>query len=159
MITALAATACRAQNCGWARIDHEVSYDESGIWNPTVYRSIAGGLTLAQLGGALWRARTPASARPWQGLDSQIVGAVAAEASKYIFTRARPTQGQQPRLWFQGSGHYSFPSGEATSAAALVTPHVLRYAHDEPLTYGLLLLPLYVGRGASRTRPTGRPTY
>ena len=147
-VTALAAATCHAQNCGWARIDHEVSYDASGMWNPTVYRSIASGLTLAQLGGALWEGSESRFGRTmWQGLDSQIIGGLTAEAGKYIFTRARPSQGNNPCLWFQGPSHYSFPSGEATSAAALVTPYVLEYAHDDPVVYGLLLLPLYVGAG------------
>ena len=32
-----------AQNCGCSRIDHRVSYDASGMWNPCVYRGIVGG--------------------------------------------------------------------------------------------------------------------
>ena len=48
-------------------------------------------------------------------------------------------------MWFQGGSNYSFPSGEASVAAGLVTPYVLEYAREYPATYALLLLPLYVG--------------
>src|SRR5262249_5788701 len=50
-----------------------------------------------------------------------------------------------PCLWFQGGSNHSFPSGEAAVAAGLVTPYVLEYGRDYPLTYALLPLPLYVG--------------
>jgi len=144
----LPALTCQAQNCGWSRIDHEVSYSSSGIWDPTVYRSIVGGLTLAQIGGAFWEGSdTRLGKTMWQGIDSEIVAGVAAQAGKYIFTRARPNQGDNPCLWFQGGSHYSFPSGEASVAAALVTPYILEYGADNPATYGLLVLPLYVGAG------------
>ena len=83
----------------------------------------------------------------WQGIDSEIISDVAAQAGKYVFTRARPTSGNNPCLWFQGGHNYSFPSGEAAVAAGLVTPYVLEYGPDYPLTYALLLIPLYVGAG------------
>ena len=139
---------CAAQNCGWSRVDHEVAYDASGMWNPTVYRSIVGGLTLAQIGGAVWDgSETRFGKTMWQGIDAELITGVTAQAGKYIFTRARPTQGDNPCLWFQGGSHYSFPSGEASVAAALVTPYILEYGAENPATYGLLLLPLYVGAG------------
>ena len=139
---------CAAQNCGWSRVDHEVAYNASGIWNPTVYRSIVGGLTLAQIGGAVWEgSETRFGKTMWQGIDAELIAGVSAQAGKYIFTRARPTQGDNPCLWFQGGSHYSFPSGEASVAAALVTPYILEYGSESPATYALLLLPLYVGAG------------
>ncbi|HTN50340.1 MAG TPA: phosphatase PAP2 family protein [Burkholderiaceae bacterium] len=143
----------REQNCGWSKIDHEVAFSESGVWNPTAYRGLMITLTLGQIGGALWLgADEPLGRTMWQGIDSQILTAVGAEAGKYIFTRARPTQGNNPCLWFQGSGHYSFPSGEAASAAALVTPYILQYAREQPLVYSLLLVPIYVGAGRIRNQ-------
>jgi undecaprenyl-diphosphatase len=48
---------------------------------------------------------------------------------------------------FQGGSNYSFPSGEAATAAGLVTPYVLEYGSEHPAAYSLLLLPLYVGVG------------
>jgi membrane-associated phospholipid phosphatase len=83
----------------------------------------------------------------WQGIDSEIIGGVSATAGEYIFTRVRPSTTDNPCLLFQAGSNYSFPSGEASVAAALVTPYVLEYGSDYPATYALLLLPLYVGAG------------
>jgi undecaprenyl-diphosphatase len=138
-----------AQNCGWSHIDHRVSYEASGPWNPDVYRNVMAGLTIAQLAGALWEGseNSRLGKTMWQGIDSEIIGGVTAEAGKYIFTRVRPAVEDNPCLWFQGGSNHSFPSGEASVAAALVTPYILEYAAEQPLTYALLLLPLYVGAG------------
>jgi PAP2 superfamily len=137
-----------AQNCGWSRIDHRVGYDESGIWNPNVYRGVVGALTLAQIGGAIYEgSETRFGKTMWQGMDSEIISAVTANLSKYAFTRVRPSNTDNPCLWFQGGSNYSFPSGEAATAAGLVTPYVLEYGSEHPAAYGLLLLPLYVGAG------------
>ena len=125
-----------------------MSYDASGIWNPNVYRGIVGALTVAQVGGAVWEGSESRFGKTmWQGIDSEIIGGVAATAGKYIFTRTRPSTADNPCLWFQHGSNYSFPSGEAAVSAALVTPYVIEYAHDYPATYALLLLPLYVGAG------------
>ena len=137
-----------AQNCGWSRIDHEVSYDASGVWNPNSYRDLVGALTIAQVGGAIWEGSEDRIGKTmWQGIDSEIISALGAEAGKYIFTRTRPAAENNPCLWFQGRHNYSFPSGEASVAAGLVTPYVLEYGPEYPLTYALLLVPLYVGAG------------
>lgn len=144
----LAPLAAGAQDCGLSRVDHLVSYDASGIWNPNVYRGLVGALTVGEIGGAVWEgAQSRFGKTMWQGIDSEIIAGVGAEAGKYIFTRTRPAQANNPCLWFQGKSNYSFPSGEAAVAAALVTPYVLEYASDYPATYALLLLPLYVGAG------------
>ena len=139
---------CGAQNCGWSRVDHVVAYDSSGVWNPNVYRAIVGGLTVAQIGGALWDGSETRFGRTmWQGIDAELIGAATAAVGKDIFTRARPNQGGNPCLWFQGGSNYSFPSGEASVAAALVTPYILEYGSEHPAVYALMLLPLYVGAG------------
>lgn len=145
---ALVAPAAVAQNCGWSRIDHTIGYSDSGAWNPAVYRSVVGALTAAQVGGAVSEGSESRFGRTlWQGIDAEIVGGVAATAGKYVFTRVRPSTEENPCLWFQGGSNYSFPSGEASVAAALVTPYVLEYGAEHPATYALLLLPLYVGAG------------
>ena len=59
--------------------------------------------------------------------------------------RARPSMQDNP--WFQGGHNHSFPSGEASVAAGLVTSYILEYVGDYPATYFLALLPLYVGAG------------
>ena len=149
-LLAISVTALPAfgQNCGWSHIDHTISYDASGVWNPNVYRGLVGALTAAQIGGAVWEGSdTRFGKTMWQGIDSEIIAGVSATAGKYIFTRTRPSTATDPCLWFQGSSNYSFPSGEASVAAALVTPYVLEYGAEYPATYALLLLPLYVGAG------------
>ena len=136
------------QNCGWSRVDHLVSYDASGIWNPNVYRGVVGALTIAEIGGAVWEgAESRFGKTMWQGIDSEIIADLSAEAGKYIFTRTRPSTTNNPCLWFQHGSNHSFPSGEASVSAALVTPYVLEYGSEYPATYALLLLPLYVGAG------------
>jgi membrane-associated phospholipid phosphatase len=136
------------QDCGLSRIDHTVSYSDSGIWNPNVYRGIVGALTVGQIGGAVWEgAESRFGKTMWQGVDAQLIAGVSAEAGKYIFTRTRPNTVNNPCLWFQGGSNHSFPSGEASFSAALVTPYVLEYARENPAAYALLLLPLYVGAG------------
>jgi len=149
-LLAISVTALPAfgQNCGWSHIDHTISYDASGVWNPNVYRGLVGALTAAQIGGAVWEGSdTRFGKTMWQGIDSEIIAGVSATAGKYIFTRTRPSTANDPCLWFQGGSNYSFPSGEASVAAALVTPYVLEYGAEYPATYALLLLPLYVGAG------------
>jgi undecaprenyl-diphosphatase len=148
MVASALAAPALAQNCGWSRIDHEVSYDASGMWNPNVYRGVVGVLTIAEIGGALWEGSESRFGKTmWQGIDSEIISGVGATAGKYIFTRVRPSTENNPCLWFQGGHNYSFPSGEAAVAAGLVTPYVIEYARDYPAAYALLLLPLYVGAG------------
>jgi membrane-associated phospholipid phosphatase len=137
-----------AWSCGWSVIDHRWDYDASGMWAPNVYRGILGFLTVAQVGGALWEGSETALGKTmWQGIDAQLIGVVASEGMKRVFTRERPAQTDDPCNWFSGGSNHSFPSGEATTAAALVTPYVLEYGRDHPSTYALLLLPLYVGVG------------
>jgi undecaprenyl-diphosphatase len=149
----LLASACHAQNCGWSRVDHLVSYSDTGVWDPNVYRGLVGALTIAQIGGAVWEgSETRFGKTLWQGFDSQLIAAAAATAGKYIFTRVRPSTTDNPCLWFQGGSNYSFPSGEASVSAALVMPYVLEYAEEQPATYALLLLPLYVGAARLKTQ-------
>lgn len=145
---ALNAAASWAQDCGLSRIDHRVSYDASGIWNPNVYRGIVGALTVAEVGGAVWEgSETRFGKTMWQGIDSELISAAAATVGKYAFTRVRPTTENNPCLWFQGGSNYSFPSGEASVAAGLVTPYILEYGSEYPATYLLALIPIYVGAG------------
>jgi membrane-associated phospholipid phosphatase len=68
---------------------------------------------------------------------------LTSEAGKYIFSRARPTQTDDPNQWFQGSGHHSFPSGEVTLVSAAISLFVFECAHDQPWTLALEALPLY----------------
>jgi membrane-associated phospholipid phosphatase len=147
-LAALALTPAYASACGWSSIDHRVSQDESGMWDPNVYRGVMIGASAAILGGALWEgAESRLGKTLWQDVDGQVIGAASTEVLKHVFTRARPAQIDDPCKWFQGGGHYSFPSGEAAWSASIVTPLILEYGSDHPAVYALLLLPAYVGAG------------
>ena len=132
--------------CGWSTIDHKIAYDQSGVWNPDAYRNLLIGLSVAQIGGALWEgAESRFGKTMWQGIDAQLISAATVGVTKRILTRVRPTETNDPCEWFAHGSNYSFPSEEAALAAALVTPYVLEYGEEYPATYGLLLLPLYIG--------------
>jgi membrane-associated phospholipid phosphatase len=138
-----------ACDCTYADgVDHKVNADTSGVWNPDVYRGMLLGLTVGQIGLALWEGgETRLGDTAWRGIDSEIIGAASAEVLKHVFTRVRPSQTDNPGLWFQGEPNHSFPSGEAATAAAIVTPYILEYGKDHPSVYALALVPLYVGVG------------
>ena len=138
---ALAATAAFA-----AGIDHRLTYDNSGIWNHNVELVVMDTMIAGELGCGLWEGgETTLGKTCWQAIDSSAVSGVLAQAGKYIFTRARPSQTDNPNLWFQGHSDGSFPSGEVTAVTSIVTPFILQYGHDYPATYALALLPLYSG--------------
>ena len=141
------ATFCLSQ-LSLAQFDHKITYDNSGIWSHNSQQAVQD-LTFALiLGGGLWEGGQDRLGKTyWQSLDSIALGAVASTAGKYIFTRARPSQTDDPNKWFQGHGHYSFPSGEVTFESAAVAPFVLEYGKEYPAAYALELLPLYVAVG------------
>jgi undecaprenyl-diphosphatase len=125
-------------------IDHVVSYDNSGIWKRSNQLALYYGLIGGEIAGALWLGGEDRLGKTfWQAIDSSALGGVTNEALKHIFTRSRPAQSPDPHLWFQGGGHYSFPSGEVTAVTAIVTPFVLEYGSDHPELYALELLPAY----------------
>jgi membrane-associated phospholipid phosphatase len=125
-------------------IDRVINFDQSGIWNRNVQKGIEYGSIAAELAGALWYGGDDRLGKTfWQSIDSSVLGGISSEAMKHIFTRSWPDQGGDPNQWFQGSGHYSFPSGEVTLVTAVVTPFMFEYGHDHPGVYALALLPAY----------------
>ena len=125
-------------------IDHLVEYENSGIWKRSNQTALINILIGGEIAGALWEGGDTRLGKTfWQSIDSSAIGALSSEALKRIFTRSRPDQSPDPNLWFQGHGHYSFPSGEVTAVTAIVSPFVFEYAHDYPAVYALELLPLY----------------
>ena len=135
-----------SDSCFWSVIDHKWTKDESGIWNPTVYRNLTRGLTAAQIASGLWEgAESHFGKTAWQSMDAEILAAGSTEIMKRVFTRVRPADTDDPCQFFAHGSNRSFPSGEAAEAAALVAPYVLEYALQYPAAYGLLLLPIYVG--------------
>ena len=133
-------------SCLAAGIDHRLNFDQSGIWKHSNQQVLLDTLIAGEVAGALWEGGDTELGRTfWQAIDASAIGAVSAEGLKRIFTRSRPIQSDNPRLWFQGGGHYSFPSDEVTAVTAIVTPFMIEYGAQYPVTYALASLPLYVG--------------
>ncbi len=125
-------------------IDHLVTYDNGGIWKRSYQKNLAYGLIAVETAGALWEGSDTRLGKTfWQSMDASVIGGVSSTALKYAFTRPRPRQDPNPDKFFVGGSHYSFPSGEVTLAAAVVTPFVLEYRQDHPWVYGLEAIPLY----------------
>lgn len=137
--------------CGgaWARggplgIDHTLTYDNDGIISRKAQLLVEDMTLVTLAAGALWEGGNSRLGRTyWQAVDASALGAVTSTAMKAVFTRSRPIQSGNPDLWFQGKGHYSFPSGEVTFVSAAITPFVLEYGEEHPAVYALELLPAY----------------
>lgn len=135
-------------DCFWSHIDHQVAYDDSGIWKASTYRTVSNTLTVANLAGALWEGTESRIGRTmWEAAEAQVLTEAISIPAKPLFGRLRPAQAHDPCQWGHGSQGHSFPSEEAGVAAALVTPWVLEYGPSNPAAYALLLLPAYIGAG------------
>ena len=127
-------------------IDHEWSFDQSGIWGREYQQGLALGVIAFEVGGAVWLGNDDKLGHSlWQSIDSTVVSGVSAQVLKLAFSRARPDQGNDPNLWFQGRCCESFPSGEVTLQASFVTPLIVNYHSNTPWIWALELLPLYDG--------------
>ncbi len=139
---------CAGANAGGGPlgIDHRLSYDDSGIWKRSNQLALLDIMIVGELAGGIWEGgETRLGRTVWQSIDSSVLAGISAQALKYTFTRTRPGEVNDPNLWFQGSPHYSFPSGEVAAVSAIVTPFVLEYRQDNPSVYALELLPVYDG--------------
>ena len=142
-----------AQSHGPLGIDSKGSFDDSGIYKHSTLQAVEGLTFVSVLGSALWEGgATRYGKASWQTIDSMALGAVASTGLKYVFTRSRPSQTDDPNKWFQGQGHYSFPSGEVTFMSAAVTPYVLEYGRENPWIYALELLPAYTAAQRIKTQ-------
>jgi membrane-associated phospholipid phosphatase len=140
----LSACAGIAQSGGPLGIDHKLTFDDSGVWKRSNQSALLGVMVIGDIGAALWEGgETRIGKTMWQSVDSMLLSTVAADAGKFVFTRARPTQTDDPNKWFQGHGHYSFPSGEVSTISGIVTPFVLEYHNDHPWVWALEALPAY----------------
>ncbi|NNM81320.1 MAG: phosphatase PAP2 family protein [Burkholderiales bacterium] len=125
-------------------IDHKLAYDNSGIYKRSIQKNLLTLMVVGDIGGALWEGDETRLGRTlWQSVDSTILASASAAVMKEVFTRSRPAQTSDPNQFFQGSGHYSFPSGEVAAMSGIVTPFVLEYGKDNPWAYALEILPLY----------------
>ena len=84
----------------------------------------------------------------FQSLDATLLSQIATEGIKRATGRLRPRATPDPNRWFEGGK--SFPSGHVSSTTALVTPFILEYGNDYPLTHLLWLFPIYEAEGRLR---------
>jgi undecaprenyl-diphosphatase len=131
---------------GLLGIDHEWAFDQSGIWARKYQTGIEYGVIAAELAGGVWLGNDDALGHTfWQSVDSSAISALSAQVLKYAFSRARPDQGDNPNKWFQGGCCQSFPSGEVTLQASVVTPFIADFARTNPWVWALEALPFYDG--------------
>src|SRR5579862_7253295 len=128
-------------------IDSELSYDNKGIWKRNYQQLLEYGLIAGEVGVGVWEGgETRFGHTVWQSIDASAASGLLALGLKYAFSRVRPgASNGDPNLWFKGHGNQSFPSGEVTEVSSIVTPFVLEYGPQRPLTYALELLPVYDG--------------
>ena len=129
---------------GLLGIDHRVALDERGIWGRSSQQAALGLTITAVVATAFWEGgESRLGKTSWQSIDSTLITAATTTAGKFVFERARPSQTDDPNKWFQGKGHYSFPSGEVAAMSAAVTPYVIEYHQTHPWVWALELLPAY----------------
>ncbi|HZE44826.1 MAG TPA: phosphatase PAP2 family protein [Steroidobacteraceae bacterium] len=127
-----------------AGFDHELRLDQNGIWGRQYQTGLQDAVIGLELAGSLWFGNDNELGHTfWQTIDSSAVSGIGATVLKYAFSRARPSQGNNPNQWFKGSGHQSFPSGEVTLQASFVTPFIANYGRQHPWVWALEVLPLY----------------
>jgi membrane-associated phospholipid phosphatase len=145
LVRVVAVLACAWSASAAADFDHRVAVDDSGIWSRTTQNVVRYGAVAATLGGALWLGGDDPLGRTfWKSVDSLVVGQVAAEVAKRGFGRRRPSQTDDPHDWFNHDPCCrSFPSGEVTLQASVVTPFIVDYAAEHPWVWALELLPAY----------------
>ena len=144
LLTSLVGSACAGG--GPIGIDHKISYEDSGIWQRRNQKALLDLMIAGEiLGGVVEGGESRLGTTLWRAIDASLLAGLSAQPLKYAFMRARPSQDDGPNAWFQGRGHYSFPSGEVATVSAIVTPFVLEYGTATPAIYLLDLLPLYDG--------------
>lgn len=143
VLAALVCSTARAAG-GPLGIDHEVGFDQSGIWARKYQTGLELSVIATELAGAVWLGNDDKLGHTfWQTIDSSVISGAASLVLKKAVGRARPNQGDDPNRWFRGGCCESFPSGEVTLQASFVTPFIVNYAGDHPWIWALELLPAY----------------
>jgi undecaprenyl-diphosphatase len=125
-------------------IDHELPLDQNGIWARKYQTGLEYGVIAAEVVGSLWLGNDNKLGHTfWQTVDASVISGLGVQLLKHGFSRARPTQGDNPNLWFKGRGRASFPSGEVTLQASFVTPFIVNYARENPWVWALEVIPVY----------------
>jgi hypothetical protein len=123
---------CAQASSGLLGIDSELSLDQSGIWARKYQTGLEFGVIAVEIAGGLWFGNDNALGHTfWQTIDASAISGIASTGLKYVFSRARPDQGN-PDRWFRGSCCQSFPSGEVTLQASFVTPFIANYSAGNP---------------------------
>jgi undecaprenyl-diphosphatase len=126
-----------------AGIDHQVAFDESGVWSRPNQKLVDVVVIGGVIGSALVEgADTRFGRTSWQGVDSILMGQAAYFVLNQATGRLRPSETSDPNQWHKG-GH-SFPSGEVTAISSAITPYVAEFGPQQPAVYALELLPLYM---------------
>jgi undecaprenyl-diphosphatase len=135
------------QNHGFLGIDRFDENEAHGIYSRPNQKRIDNLVLLTMGGVALWEGTDSRLGRAmWQSIDASLGGGLGAEALKRLFARPRPSQNDDPRIWFDGSGHRSFPSAETALMTSFATPLILEYGADRPAVWALAALPVYMGK-------------
>lgn len=134
-------------------IDHRLGVDNDGIWSRRTQHIMLGSLITSEVLSGLWQGGGTRFGRTnWKSIDALLISAVSTEVLKRTFRRVRPSNTEDPNEWFGSSRDRSFPSGEAASFAAAVTPFILEYGDEKPWVYALAALPVYDGYARMKTR-------
>lgn len=134
-------------------IDHRLGVDNDGIWARRTQHIMLGTLITAEIVSGVWEGGDTRFGRTnWKSIDALLISAVSTEVLKRTFRRVRPSNTDDPNAWFRSAHDRSFPSGEAASFAAAVTPFILEYGQEQPWVYALAALPAYDGYARLKTR-------
>lgn len=134
-------------------IDHRIEKDDSGIWKRSNQTNLVAAMMAGEVAASLWEGgETRLGKTSWQAVDATVFSLASAAILKRAFTRARPSETDNPNKFFHGGANTSFPSGEVATVSAIVTPFVLEYRHDNFSVYALELLPLYLAIARVKTR-------
>jgi membrane-associated phospholipid phosphatase len=131
-----------AQLFGLDRFDER---EDTGIWSRSNQKRLDALVITGVVGLALAEGTENRLGRTaWQATDAALMTAATTEVMKRVFGRPRPSQNQDPTVWFQGSDFRSFPSGEVAMMAAFTTPFIITYQDEHPAVWALAALPLYM---------------
>jgi hypothetical protein len=82
-------------------IDHRVNLEESGIWSREIQKAVFYGSMVTSVSGALIEGtETRVGLTFWRAAESGGIAALEAGVLKKVFTRPRPSQINDPDLWF-----------------------------------------------------------
>lgn len=127
--------------------------EDVGIWSRSNQKRLDALVITGVLGLALAEGtETRLGHTAWQATDAALMTAATTEVMKRVFGRPRPSQNDDPTVWFQGSNYRSFPSGEVAMMAAFTTPFIITYQDEHPSAWALAALPLYMARARMKSQ-------